>query len=111
MKKPIEKFFIVAERHNPQIGTYLSDVYVGVRRNNKQSITCTFEYFGEKRSLRFSEYALYENKIHSCLNAGNCLYGSMSYYGFESAELAKAYLEKNWSKYYKFARCIEKLTA
>lgn len=106
-----EKFYIVAERQNPQLGTYLSDVHVGARRNNKQSITCTFEYLGEKRSLRFSDYAMHESKIHSCVNAGNCLYGSMSYYGFDTLEAVTAYLEKNWSKHYNFERCMKKLQA
>lgn len=111
MKKPTAKFFIVAERHNPQLGTYLSNVYVGKRRDNKTSITCVYDDYGSQSSLRFSMYANLEDGTHYCLNAKDCVYGSMSYYGFETAEQAKAYLEKNWKTHHNFGRCIEKLVA
>ena len=106
-----EKFYIVAERYNPQLGTYLSNVFVGKRRDNKASITCVYENCGYKESLRFSCCANMTDGIHYCLNTKGCLYGSMSYYGFESAELAKAYLEKHWSKHRRFEQCVAKLAA
>lgn len=106
-----EKFYVVAERHNPQLGTYLSNVFVGTRRNNKASITCSYENGGYKESLRFSCCVNTTDGIHYCLNTHACVYGSMSYYGFESAELAKAYLEKHWSTHHRFESCIAKLAA
>ena len=110
MKKTAAKFFIIGERYNPQIGTYLSRVYVGKRRDNKASITCVFDNFGSRESLRFSLCANTTDGSHYCLNTGRCVYGSMSYYGFETAELAKAYLKKNWSKHRNFACCIKQLS-
>ena len=110
MKKTAAKFFIVAERHNPQLGTYLSKVYIGKRRDNKASITCVFDNFDYRESLSFSLCANTDGG-HYCLNTDRCVYGSMSYYGFETAESAKAYLEKNWSKQYNFTRFIKQLTA
>lgn len=111
MKKPVERFFIVAERNNPQLGTYLSNVYVGKRRNNKTTLTCTFDYYGSSKSLRFSFCANTADGIHYCLNGGDCVYGSMSYFGFATQDKAKAYLDKNWAGHRNYESCCEKLAS
>lgn len=106
-----EKFYIVAERINPQLGTYLSDVYVGTKRVNKQSISCVYERFGEKQTMRFEKYIEPENHSHCDIGGDNCVYGSMAYYGFDKPEDAAAYLTKRWPKHYNFERCMKKLQA
>lgn len=114
--KAIDKFYIVAERYNPQIGTYLSDVYVGKKRNNKDSISCQFDYYGSKKTLKFSIGTIIDrinlcNEYHYCFNPGNCVYGNMNYYGFDTCDKAKAYLESQWPKHYNYEKCMKKLSA
>ena len=106
-----EKFYVVAERINPQLGIYLSDVYVGTKRTNQRSISFTFDYFGSPRVIKFELHADPINHAHCDGGDDNCVYGSMAYYGFEKAEDARAYLERRWSKHYNFAKCVAKLAA
>ena len=105
MKKPAEKFYIVAERNNPQLGTYLSGVYVGRKRVNKNSISCTFDYYGSSRTLKFGLVGSGDIHGHYCLGGTDCVYGSMSYLGFETAREAQIYLDRNWPDHYNYAKC------
>lgn len=109
MAKTAEKFFIVAERHNPQLGTYLSDVIIGTKRVNKNSISCRYDYYGETRSMKFTLHSSGDLHGHYCIDSGSCVYGSMSYYGFERAADAQIYLDRNWSDHYNYKRLSEKL--
>lgn len=105
---PVEKFYIVAERDNPQLGTYLMNVYVGKKRINKYSLSCTFDYYGSPKTLKFTLGVGRDNK-HSCINGDNSIYGSVYYFGFDTIEDARKYLEANWSDHYNFKKCIDKL--
>lgn len=106
-KRAPEKFYIVAERDNPQLGIYLSNVYIGKRRDKDGYIICSFDYYGSRKSLKFY-FGMNDGK-HNCTNPGNSLYGSMDFYGFDSAEEAKDYLKRNWSKSINFDRCMNEL--
>lgn len=104
MKKPAEKFYIVAERDNPQLGTYLSNVFVGTKRINKNSISCRFDDCGS-RTLKFGLVGVGDIHGHYCINSGSCVYGSMIYRGFETAREAQLYLDRNWSTSRNYERC------
>lgn len=104
MKKPVEKFYIVAERDNPQLGTYLSNVFVGTKRINKNSISCRFDDCGS-RTLKFGLVGVGDDNMHYCISSGDCVYGSMIYRGFETARDAQRYLDSNWSAYRNYERC------
>jgi hypothetical protein len=107
-----EKFYIVAERDNPQLGTYLSDVYIGKKRINKNSLSCSFNYYGSSKTLKFTLGVSRDNYAkHSCISGDNSIYGSMSYFGFDTAEDAKNYIESKWSSHYNFNKCMKKLNA
>lgn len=106
-KRTPEKFYIVAERDNPQLGTYLSDVFVGKRRDKDGYILCSYDYYGSRKSLKFA-FGMNDGK-HWCINPGSSVYGSMDYYGFDTAEEAKEYLEANWSDHHNFKKCMDKL--
>ena len=110
MKTP-EKFYIVAERYNPQLGMYLCDVIVGNKRVNKNSITCVYNFYGSTEKMKFAKEAYNNNGCHECLSKDNCIYGSMHYIGFETAENAKTYLDNRWSKEHRYQSCIAKLVA
>ena len=104
MKKPAEKFYIVAERNNPQLGTYLSNVFVGTKRVNKNSISCRFDDCGS-RTLKFGLVGVGDIHGHYCINAGGCVYGSMTYRGFETAREAQIYLDRNWTDSRRYEYC------
>ena len=106
-----EKFYIIAERQNPQLGTYLSNAFVGTKRVNKRSISTSYEYLGSKRTMKFELSADNASKAHCDLGGDGCVYGSMAYYGFDSLEDAVAYLDKRWSKHYNYDRCRKALAA
>lgn len=113
--KNTEKFYIVAERYNPQLGTYLSDVFVGAKRVNKTSISCRFDFHGSPKTMRFSLSKYVDSDTghfyHSPVMFQSCVYGSMYYSGFDTAEEAKAYLETKWSNHHNFEKCMAKLVA
>lgn len=110
MAKSAEKFYVVVERNNPQLGTYLSEVIVGTRRNNKESISCRYDFYGSSRTLKFTLHGNGDINGHYCIGgSSNCLYGSMSYYGFERAADAQIYLDRNWATSRKYAECSAKL--
>jgi len=94
MSKP--KFFIVAIRYNPQIGLYLSNVIVGDKRENKNTISCKYDFYGDRKSLRFG-YSTATDGSHYCLSPDKSLYGSMTYYGFDTAAGAKSYIDNHFS--------------
>lgn len=105
MKKPAEKFYVVAERNNPQLGTYLFEVIVGTRRNNKASISCRYDYYGSSRTLKFGLNGVGDLHGHYCISSDNCVYGSMTYRGFETAREAQIYLDRNWTDSRKYEQC------
>jgi len=105
MKKPAEKFYVVAERINPQLGTYLSAIYIGKKRINKNSISCTFDYCGSSRTLKFGLNGVGDIHGHYCLGSGDCVYGSMTYYGFETAREAQIYIDRNWPTHRNYDMC------
>ena len=112
MAKPAEKFYIVAESNNPQLGTYLSDVIAGKKRVNKCSISCCYDYYGDSRTLKFTQHSSSErNNGHFCIDNGSCCYGSMTYIGFDSAADAKAYLDANWKSSSRYESLSKKLDA
>lgn len=96
MSKSAEKFYIVAIRHNPQLGSYVSGAYVGSKRMNKNSVSGVFDYYGSRKSLRFSLHADSVFQSHFCLTDDNCVYGSMEYYGFDDSKDARNYIEKSF---------------
>lgn len=104
MKKPAEKFYIVAERDNPQLGTYLSNVFIGTKRVNKNSISCRFDDYGS-RTLKFGLVGSGDGNMHYCTSPDICAYGSMIYRGFETAREAQQYLDHNWSASRNYERC------
>ena len=106
MKKPVEKFYIVAERDNPQLGTYLSNVFVGTKRINKNSISCRFDDCGS-RTLKFGLVGVGDIHGHYCCRSGNCVYGSMIYRGFDTAREAQIYIDRNWSTSRNYERCSQ----
>lgn len=106
-----EKFYIIAERLNPQLGTYLSDAFVGTKKVNMTSISVRYDHLGLKCSLKFSLYANNPDKMHYDKCGNGCAYGSMAYYGFDTFEDAAAYLSKHWSKHYRYESCLAKLKA
>ena len=106
MKKPAEKFYIVAERDNPQLGTYLSNVFIGTKRINKTSISCRFDDYGS-RTLKFGLVGVGDIHGHYCISSGSCVYGSMIYYGFETAREAQIYLDRNWATHRNYERCSQ----
>lgn len=108
MKKPTEKFYIVAERNNPQLGTYLSNVFVGTKRVNKKSITCQFDD-GCSRSLKFGLVGYGEFHNHNCISSESCVYGSMVYRGFDTAHEAQIYLDRTWPSSNKYEKCSKLL--
>lgn len=105
MAKSAEKFYVVVERNNPQLGTYLSEVIVGTRRNNKESISCRYDFYGSSRTLKFGLAGVGDIHGHYCINAGGCVYGSMTYRGFETAREAQIYLDRNWADSRKYEHC------
>ena len=104
MKKPAEKFYIVAERDNPQLGTYLSNVFVGTKRINKNSISCQFDDYGS-RTLKFGLVGSGDDNMHYCTSSSECVYGSMIYRGFETAREAQIYLDRNWATSRRYEQC------
>ncbi len=104
MKKSAEKFYIVAERDNPQLGTYLSNVFVGTKRLNKNSISCRFDDCG-RRTLKFGLVGVGDDNMHYCSSSSECVYGSMIYRGFETARDAQTYLDRNWTAHRNYERC------
>ena len=107
-KVPTMPFYIVVERDNPQLGTYLNDVYIAKARDKGNYLLCTFDYYGSRKSFRFST-SKNRDGSHWCINPGESVYGSMNYYGFDTAEDAKEYLEANWSDHHNFKKCMDKL--
>lgn len=112
------KFYVVAERYNPQLGTYLAAVYVGKRKENKNTVSCVFDYYGSKKSLKFEKNPCGAWQLHYFAGKDNCVYGSMSYFAFDTPELAKAYLEGKWGGKdttvgpgcaFKLEECLEKI--
>ena len=111
MKKPAEKLYIIAERLNPQLGTYLSAAYVATRRNTKSSIIATFDYYGDKRKLKFERYKNPDSGAHCDTGETECAYGGMAYYGFDTPDEALAYLKAHWQSHYNYGSAVKALTA
>lgn len=107
-KGEVEKFYVIAERYNPQLGLYLMALYIGKKRVNKNSISCSFDYYGSSKTLKFSLGVDKDGK-HSCISGDNSIYGSVNYYGFDSVEETKAYLEANWKDSKNFQIFVDKL--
>ena len=106
-----EKFYIIAERHNPQLGTYLSGAYIAAKRVNKCSITATYDYYGTKRKMKFDLYKNPSNGVHIGISDSECAYGSMAYYGFDTLDKALIYLKTCWPNHYNLDRCLKALQA
>lgn len=107
-KSSVKNFYIVVERDNPQLGTYLNNVYVGKRRDRDSYILCSYDYYGQRKSLKFS-LGKNNDGAHWCINPGSSVYGSMEYYGFDSADEAKTYLKSNWANSKNLQGCLDKL--
>lgn len=107
-RRPVEKFYVVAVRDNPQLGLYLMNVYVGKKRINQYSISCTFDYYGSSKTLKFTLGVGRDNE-HSCIGGDNSIYGSVYYYGFDTLEKARKYLESEWADSKNFPEMLAKL--
>ena len=94
---PVEKFYVVAERDNPQLGTFLSNVYVGKKRITKNAVSCSIDYYGSTKNLKFSLSMSGPYRKHTFVGRDDSIYGSMYYYGFDNIEDAIGYLKDEWS--------------
>ena len=112
MSKSTEKFYIVAIRHNPQLGSYVYGAHVGTKRMNKRSISSSFDYYGSRKSIRFSLHADSVFHSHYSFMDDDSVYGSIEYYGFDAREDAKHYLETSFpSKRGNYAQAMKVLEA
>ena len=111
MKEATVKMYLVAERYNPQLGTYLFDVWVGKRRDNKNTVSCSFDWHGSKTSLKFFKETGGAYKQHYYAGKDNSIYGSMSYYAFDMAEDVARYLKDKWAESRKLEECLKKIEA
>lgn len=110
----MDKFYIIGIRHNPQLGSYLSEAIVAKPRIGKQFISVPYESYGSKSNLRFT---LQPNFIgqHFCRSRSKCVYGDYEYIGYSSKDAAvgalKVWLGKPGLSATRASAAIEKFEA
>ena len=90
----MDKLYVIAIRHNPQIGAYLSKAIVAKAKVNKTCITAKYNDSGYSVSLRFSLLPCMADGRHFCISRDDSVYGSYEHIGFSDKAAAIAELKK-----------------